>query len=391
MPATGGNRKPRGPTSTGRSADIRLQRKIGDTAAHDPARPSRPGRQRPATPLVRPVVTAAHLIASPAPGTSAGAAQPYDRGDGAAGEGAASNGAASDGAAGDGAASNGAASDGAADVVHTPRLRECDGCGLLQRLPPLPAHAVARCSRCGTVLRRRRADPTVRPLALASPGCCLLVDRRLVCRSSTCASAAYERMTTLVTGAHEMRVYGEVPVALVVLLDHAHRADAAAGRHSSGCCSTCGRDAAPFYLAGLFRWVERLRPWAMVEVFLLGVFVAYTKLVDLAQVDVGPALYALGGLMLVTAAVDAHAGPGGGVAPACTAATRRSPRGAAAGTRPGRSAATCCQLVNAAGQADCSRCGGRLHRRKPDSISPHLGVARRPRPCSTSRPTAARC
>src|ERR1700733_6160265 len=50
------------------------------------------------------------------------------------------------------------------------RLRECPVCGLLQHLPPLPRRAVARCSRCGTVLRRRRVDPVGRSLALALTG-----------------------------------------------------------------------------------------------------------------------------------------------------------------------------------------------------------------------------
>ena len=59
------------------------------------------------------------------------------------------------------------------------------------------------------------------------------------------------------------------------------------------------------WLPVLQRWRERLRPWAMTEVFLLGVFVAYTRLNALARVEVGSALYALGGLMLMTIASDA--------------------------------------------------------------------------------------
>ena len=44
----------------------------------------------------------------------------------------------------------------------------------------------------------------------------------------------------------------------------------------------------------VLRWLDRLHPWAMVEVFLVGVFVAYTRLVGLATVDVGAAAWALG-------------------------------------------------------------------------------------------------
>ena len=38
----------------------------------------------------------------------------------------------------------------------------------------------------------------------------------------------------------------------------------------------------PWIVAG-FRWVERLQPWAMMEVYLLGVIVAFVKLQDLAD------------------------------------------------------------------------------------------------------------
>lgn len=57
-------------------------------------------------------------------------------------------------------------------------------------------------------------------------------------------------------------------------------------------------------LAGMARVREWLRPWAMIEVFLLGLFVAYTRLAALSEVHVELALYALVALMLVTACAD---------------------------------------------------------------------------------------
>ena len=44
----------------------------------------------------------------------------------------------------------------------------------------------------------------------------------------------------------------------------------------------------------------------------------------------------------------------------------------------------------AAEGAPCGRCGTRLHRRKPDSIQPHLGAADRGLPSCTCRPTCCR-
>ena len=58
-------------------------------------------------------------------------------------------------------------------------------------------------------------------------------------------------------------------------------------------------------LRALFAWVEHLRPWSMIEVYLLAVFVAYVRLGALAHIELGPALYALAALMLTMVAADA--------------------------------------------------------------------------------------
>jgi paraquat-inducible protein A len=47
----------------------------------------------------------------------------------------------------------------------------------------------------------------------------------------------------------------------------------------------------------LYRLFDKLHPWAMMEIFLLGVLVAYTKLIDLATVELGPSLIAFVGLI----------------------------------------------------------------------------------------------
>ncbi|MFP6656484.1 MAG: paraquat-inducible protein A [Myxococcota bacterium] len=44
--------------------------------------------------------------------------------------------------------------------------------------------------------------------------------------------------------------------------------------------------------ATAFRWVQRFQPWSMMEVFLLGVFVALVKLSDTADIMPGMALWA---------------------------------------------------------------------------------------------------
>ncbi len=44
----------------------------------------------------------------------------------------------------------------------------------------------------------------------------------------------------------------------------------------------------PAELRTIYAWVEHLRPWSMVEIYLLGLFVAYVRLSGMAAVDLGP-------------------------------------------------------------------------------------------------------
>ena len=59
----------------------------------------------------------------------------------------------------------------------------------------------------------------------------------------------------------------------------------------------------PRAFAVLNRAMRLLRPWAMVEVFILGILVALVKLAHIADVLPGAAAWCFGGLMLVLAAL----------------------------------------------------------------------------------------
>ena len=61
----------------------------------------------------------------------------------------------------------------------------------------------------------------------------------------------------------------------------------------------------PRHLRRVFAWVERLTSWSMVEVFVLGVFVAYVKLGDLVKIELDAGVYALLALTVVIVWADA--------------------------------------------------------------------------------------
>ena len=55
----------------------------------------------------------------------------------------------------------------------------------------------------------------------------------------------------------------------------------------------------PHHLRWVFKTLNKLGPWSMIDVLLLGAFVAYVKLQDIVQIDIGAALVALVALSFV--------------------------------------------------------------------------------------------
>lgn len=244
------------------------------------------------------------------------------------------------------------------------RLRECPDCGLIQHLPPLPRGSTARCSRCNAVLRRRRTDPVGRSLALAVTGL-LLFALAVSLPFLNVEVGGRDRATTLLTGPVELEQQGVWELAVAVLVTTML---APLARLSALAYVLLGMrlPRPPRHLFTVFRWVEWISPWSMIEVFLLGVFVAYTRLVAIAHVQVGGAIFALGALMMAMAAADSvldHEAVWEGL----------ERRGVVAGRAPGHSGGRLsgcdsCGLVSRA-TLHCPRCGANIRPRKPNSLT----------------------
>ena len=182
-------------------------------------------------------------------------------------------------------------------------LHECPDCGLFQHLPRLRPGFVADCPRCGAVLRRRLRNSFALNAALMATGLALfsivlyapLLDMRFLGR---------QHGTTLPTMPLAFEQFGMWELALVVLM-FTLIAPLMKLLLTTGVLVGLQTDMQPSALAGMARVRAWLAPWAMIEVFLLGLFVAYTRLIDYATVQIGPALYAMAGLMLVMVAADA--------------------------------------------------------------------------------------
>jgi paraquat-inducible protein A len=188
------------------------------------------------------------------------------------------------------------------EVIPHTILRECHGCGLFQAIAVLEPGEAAYCRRCNATLRRGRRDSLNRALFCCVAALSLLLmatqlpflDLRLVGRTYQAG---------LFTGPVELKDQGMWEISIVVLVTLVAVPiiqlllilTVLVGLRTSHPSRR---------LPVMFGWVETLRPWSMVEVFLIGAFVAYTRLKAIADVEVGPALIALGGVMLCTIATD---------------------------------------------------------------------------------------
>jgi paraquat-inducible protein A len=261
--------------------------------------------------------------------------------------------------------------------VTAPRLFECPDCGQMQILPALPPGARAICQRCDAVLRHTRRDPLLLPLALNISALILFGLGASLTLMSVTTTAGQQRVAGLVSGPTELEHYGLWEISVVVLVT---TVAAPLARVLSMLAVLIGLrlNRPPVELRTIYAWVEHLRPWSMVEIYLLGLYVAYVRLSGIATVDLGPAIYALGGLMVVMVLAD-YTLDDQAVWEAMEPANRRrrrtldanpaTPDHPAPDRHRWRIGCDTCGLVSrAAPGMRCSRCGFHLRVRMPNSI-----------------------
>ncbi len=266
----------------------------------------------------------------------------------------------------------------AAPVMTPARLRECQHCGQLQVLPPLPPASRVVCMRCEAVLRHTHHDPIGVPLALNITALIPF----LVASSSvllTVSRAGQTHLADLFTGPVGLEQTGWWELSAVVVFT-TFAAPLAKVLAMIAVLVGVQIGHPPRELRGLFAWVERLRPWSMIEVYLLAVFVAYVRLGVLARIELGPALYALAGLMLTMVTADATL-DSEAVWAALDRRHSETVRPVRQGWLPGAvhrlGCDTCHFVTRTVPGSQCPRCGFQLRPRKPDSIARTwaLGVA----------------
>jgi len=186
-------------------------------------------------------------------------------------------------------------------MTEVPDTVVCPGCDAVFSRAPLQPREVSRCARCGTELYRHPGDQHRRILPLTVASLIMFAIANLF-PIVEIELQGLRSQTTLAGAVVVLSTEGMSVVALLVL----------ATTLLFPLLQLCilayllvplRREHRPAGFAFLVRAMQMLRPWGMIEVFLLGVLVAIVKLSSMATVVAGPALWAFVALTVLLTAV----------------------------------------------------------------------------------------
>jgi paraquat-inducible protein A len=184
---------------------------------------------------------------------------------------------------------------------EVPNVIACEGCDALYRRPELNRGEIARCPRCGTGLDRHpgRQHERILPLTIASLVLFAVanlfpiveIEVRGVSSQTTLLGAVIAlagetraEVAVIVLATTILFPLLQLTVLFYLLIPARHRGP-------------------PAGFDWLLRTIQSLRPWGMIEVFLLGVLIAIVKLSSMAAIVPGTALWAYITLTVLLTAV----------------------------------------------------------------------------------------
>lgn len=191
------------------------------------------------------------------------------------------------------------------DTGDPAELVACPQCDWLHRIGAVPHGSRARCVRCHAVLLAPRSGAAATVVALAAGALILMVVAVSFPFLAIDASGLHSEASVLdaalsfAQASGRMAPLSVIVAALIVVLPVARLTGLI---YALGPLAL-GHRARP-HAAPVFRLAMRLRPWAMAEIFIIGVAVALVKVASLATVGFGPSFWAFAGLVVLVAAKD---------------------------------------------------------------------------------------
>lgn len=178
-------------------------------------------------------------------------------------------------------------------------LLQCPVCQLVMRR--LDARAEHRCPRCGSPVPERATGGLATPTALLVAAAVLYIPSNTLPIMATRSAGFGERNDTILSGIVELAHTGEwvlaaivfvasvlIPLAKLLVLGYLVLSVKLRWRH------------APRLRTTLYRVMELVGRWSMLDVFVVGLLAALVQLGPAAEVQAGPGVVAFGGVVWLT-------------------------------------------------------------------------------------------
>nr|WP_321511978.1 paraquat-inducible protein A [uncultured Celeribacter sp.] len=187
--------------------------------------------------------------------------------------------------------------------VETDGLLACPSCDALLRDHAVPVGHRVSCPRCHTVIESPRPMAMTRIIMLALAALILMIAAVFFPFLELGAAGMIRRSSLLDTVmAFSSGMTAPLTLAMAALIVVLPVTRFLALIYVLGPMAFGWRPARHAETA--FRLAQLLRPWAMAEVFIVGVAVALVKVAGLAHVSLGPAFWAFVALVIVTVMKD---------------------------------------------------------------------------------------
>ena len=176
----------------------------------------------------------------------------------------------------------------------------CDTCGLTQRVDPLAPGMSAECIRCGATVATRPWGGADLTLALTIAALVLYIPANIYPILSMNLYGSYNE-NTVWDGVVSLMQHNEYFVAAIVFLASiVIPLLKLLGLLFLVASVKWGKGRRLRARTHIYKFIDAIGPWAMLDVFLLAVLVALVKLGDLARVIPGPGLVAFTCVVVLT-------------------------------------------------------------------------------------------
>jgi paraquat-inducible protein A len=200
-------------------------------------------------------------------------------------------------------------------IAQTNRMAQesvvsCETCGLVQRLDPLPQGAAAECMRCGSFLAARTSTRGLEVTAALSLAALILyVPANVYPIMKMYLYGGYSE-STVWDGVVMLARTDQWFVAIIVFLaSMVIPLVKLAALFSLVVTTRVGWGGHRRGRARLYKFIDVIGPWAMLDVFLLAILVALVKLSSWAKILPGPGLLAFTAMVVLTMLASAAFNP----------------------------------------------------------------------------------